>query len=243
MTREQRLATTFVEMADSLVDDFDVVELMVLLTERCVELLDASAAGLLLADGHGSLHLIAATSEALEMVELFQIQSDEGPCRDCFHRGDAVSTVDLAGAARRWPRFAPVAAEAGFRAAHAFPLRLRGEVLGALNLFRAEPIALQPPDISTAQALADVATIALLQSRALRDSHVVRDQLEGALNSRIAIEQAKGVVAAAASCGMDEAFGRLRRFARANQRGLSEVAQEIVEGTLDPDQMGGIRDH
>ena len=160
-----RLAQTFVELADSLVDDFDVVDLMVLLTERCVELLDANAAGLLLADAGGTLHLLAATSEAIETVELFQIQSDEGPCRDCFHSGAPVSALNLAEEGDRWPRFAPVAAAAGFRAAHAFPLRLRGRVLGAMNLFRTEPIALSASDIATARALTDVATIAVIQSQ------------------------------------------------------------------------------
>jgi GAF domain-containing protein len=237
VTREQRLASTFVELADSLVDDFDVVELMVLLTERCVELLDVSAAGLLLADRHGTLNLMAATSEALEMVELFQIQTDEGPCRDCFHDAQPVTSVDLAGDADRWPRFSPVATHAGFRAAHAFPLRLRGQVLGALNLFSAEPQTLGPLDISTAQALADVATIALLQDRAIRDSHLVRDQLEEALNSRITIEQAKGILAEHQGWGMDQAFGELRRFARTRQRRLVDVAQQIVAGTLRPDEI------
>ena len=140
---DTRLAQTFVELTDSLVEDFDVVDLMVLLTERCVELLDTAAAGLLLADSDGTLHLMAATSEATEAVELFQIQSDEGPCRDCFHLGRSVTTLNLEDENVRWPRFAPVAAAAGFRAAHAFPLRLRGRVLGAMNLFRTEPFALE----------------------------------------------------------------------------------------------------
>jgi transcriptional regulator with GAF, ATPase, and Fis domain len=232
VSREQRLATTFVELADSLVEDFDVVDLMVLLTERCVELLDAAAAGLLLADITGSLHLMAATNDALEMVELFQVQSDEGPCRDCFHSGIAVSTIDLAEDGDRWPRFAPVAAAAGFRAAHALPLRLRGQVLGALNLFRTEPVALTREDIATAQALADVATIALLQNRQAHDSHMVADQLQEALNSRIVIEQAKGILAERLGLGVDEAFTRLRRYARHSGRRLGEVADEVIDGTL-----------
>lgn len=237
VTREQRLSATFVELADSLVDNFDVVDLMVLLTERCVELLDASAAGLLLVDNAGTLRLMAATDEALEIVELFQIQSDEGPCHDCFHSGVQVSTLDLADDGNRWPLFAPVAAAGGFRAAHAFPLRLRGQVLGALNLFRAEPVALTRVDCATAQALADVATIALLQSRAIHDSRVVSEHLQEALESRIAVEQAKGIIAERLGCGMDEAFARLRRFARTGQRRLSDVAQEVVDGTLRPEEI------
>lgn len=236
VTREQRLATTFVELADSLVEDFDVVDLMVLLTERCVELLDAAAAGLLLTDITGSLHLIAATDDALEVVELFQVQSDEGPCRDCFHSGIAVSTIDLAADGDRWPRFAPVATAAGFRAAHALPLRLRGQVLGALNLFRTEPVALSAQDIATAQSLADVATIALLQNRQERDSQMVADQLQEALNSRIVIEQAKGIIAERLGVGVSEAFSRMRGYARSSGRRLGEVAREIIDGTLRPEE-------
>jgi GAF domain-containing protein len=238
MTREQRLTTTFVELADNLVDDFDVLDLMGLLAERCVELLDAAAAGLLLGDPDGGLRLVAATSEAIETVELFQIQSNEGPCRDCFHSGEPVICRDLLDAGDRWPRFAPVAMAGGFRAAHALPLRLRGRVLGALNLFRSEPGTLTPEDVATAQALADVATIALVQSRALHDSHVLVDQLQEALDSRVTIEQAKGVVAESLGCDMDEAFSRLRGHARRNRRRLAEVAAEVVLEDLSPRELG-----
>jgi len=234
MTKEQRLARTFVELADSLVDDFDVVDLMVLLTERCVELLDASASGLLLAGPRGALMVVAATSEAIETVELFQVQSDEGPCRDCFQSGVPVSVGDLTEQTERWPAFAPFAVTAGFRAADAVPLRLRGQVLGALNLFRTTPGTLRRSDIATAQALADVATISLLQSRAVHDNQVVAEQLEEALNSRIAIEQAKGILAARLDVSMDEAFSRLRRFARTGQSRLTDVAQQVIDGTLRP---------
>jgi GAF domain-containing protein len=232
ITREERLGRTFVEVADTLVDDFDIVDLLVLVAERCVELLDASAAGLLLADGRGVLHLMAATSEQTETVELFQIQNDEGPCLECFRSGVPVLVPDLAGESDRWPRFVPVATQAGFRAAHALPLRLRTATLGALNLFRAEPGRLSRPDVTTAQALADIATIAILQHQATSESRAVTEQLRSALDSRIAIEQAKGVIAERAGVDMAEAFARLRTYARANQRLLAEVAQEIVDGKL-----------
>lgn len=237
MTREQRLSRTFVELADTLVDDFDVVDLMVLLTERCVELLDASAAGLLLARVDGTLRVMAATSEAIGTVELFEAQNDEGPCRDCYHSGVPVSVTDLSDEAERWPRFSPVATSAGFRAAHALPLRLRGQVLGALNLFRTEPVPLSTSDIATGQALADVATISLLQSRALREVQTVAEQLEEALNSRVAVEQAKGVIAERLGIGMDEAFSRLRRFSRTRQSRLTDVAHEVIAGTLRPEEV------
>jgi GAF domain-containing protein len=241
VTREERLVRTLVQLADSLVDDFDVVDLTVLLTERCVELLDAAAAGLLLRGGQGGLNLMAATSEAAGAVELFQIQTDEGPCRDCILTGMPVNVADLAAETERWPRFAPVGVEAGFRAAHAVPMRLRTEVIGALNLFRLQPTMLARSDLTVAQALADIATIALLQSRAIYESQVVTDQLEEALQSRVLIEQAKGILAESGRVGMDEAFTRLRRFARSAQRHLADIAQEIVDGTLPPAEVLALR--
>ena len=230
--REERLGRTLVELADTLVDDFDVVDILVLVTERCVELLDASAAGLLLADAHGTLHLMAATNEAIELVEIFQLQNNEGPCLDCFRTGEPTLVPDLASEDDRWPSFAPVARAAGFRAAHAFPLRLRGTTLGALNLFLPEPGHLARPDVTTAQALADLATIAILQHRQAREAQALTDQLQAALESRITIEQAKGVLAERAGVDVSEAFARLRRYARDTQRLLSDVAEDIVDGTL-----------
>jgi GAF domain-containing protein len=235
------LARTLVELADSLVDDFDVVDLTVRLTEHSVELLDASAAGLLLVNGHGTLNLMAATNEATEVVELFQIQSDEGPCRDCIQTGAPVNVADLADEVDRWPAFAPVALHAGLRAVHAVPMRLRAQVLGALNLFRTEPVMLQRSDLAIAQALADIATIALVQSRTIHESHLVADQLEEALQSRIAIEQAKGVLAQSLGIGVDEAFARMRRFARSEQKRLADIAGEITEGTLRPQEVAGAK--
>jgi GAF domain-containing protein len=237
VTREQRLANTFVELADSLVEDFDVIDLMTLLTERSVELLDAAAAGLLLADASGHLRLIAATSEAAQTVELFQIQQEEGPCHDCFHSGTPVNVADLAADSSRWPSVAPFAVAAGFRTAHALPLRLRGEILGAMNLFRTEPVPLTASDLATAQALADVATIALIQSRVIHDSQILSDQLQEALQSRVLIEQAKGMLAERLGCGVDDGFIHLRRYARHQQRRLSQVAGDLLDGTLSAERL------
>lgn len=230
--REDLMTHTFVELADNLVDDFDVVELLALLGDRCVELFDAAAAGLVLTDAQGTLRLVAATSEAMEMVEIFQIQHAEGPCFDCYRGGEVVQVDDLTRSAERWPGFVPIATGSGFRSAHAFPLRLRGRVLGALNLFRTRVGGLGPADAAAAQALADVATIAVLQHRAARDAQSLADKLQLALNSRIAIEQAKGVIAESAGVDMEEAFARLRGHARSNRRLLSEVAEEVVEGGI-----------
>ncbi len=237
LSREERLTGTFVELADSLVDRFDIVDLLTVLAERSVEIFDVDAAGLLMSDAAGGLRLMAATSEAIHMVELMQLQADQGPCLDCFRSGAPVLVADLGEAEGRWPRFAPEAIAAGFRGVHALPLRLRGKVLGALNLFRTTPGGLDHADATAAQALADVATVALLQQRAVSEAQTLAEQLQDALNSRVAIEQAKGVLAAQAGLGMDEAFLQLRGYARAHQRLLTEVAEEVVAGRLTADAL------
>jgi transcriptional regulator with GAF, ATPase, and Fis domain len=236
-TREECLARTFVELADTLVDDFDLVEILALLVEKSVTLLDGSAAGVVVGDERGRLALMASTSKAMELVELFQVQNDEGPCFDCFHLGEPVIVGDLAAAEAQWPTFVPFAQSKGFAAAHAFPLRLRGRVLGAMNLFRSRPGILDPADVVVGQALTDIAAIAILQFRAARHAQVVTDQLQQALYSRVAIEQAKGMLAERAGVGMNEAFARLRRYARNHQRLLADVAGEVVSGALSPEDL------
>jgi transcriptional regulator with GAF, ATPase, and Fis domain len=220
----------FVEMADTLVDDFDLIDFLHVLTERCVQLLDVSAAGLLLTDGQNKLQVVAASSERTRLLELFQLQTDQGPCVDCFHTGTPVSVTDLPSAGR-WPRFTVAAAEVGFSAVHALPMRLRTEVIGALNLFDVTPGALDEGKLRIGQALADVATIGLLQQRAIHRRDMVTEQLQTALNSRILIEQAKGVLAERLRLPVDQAFTILRSGARSHNRRLSELAQAIVDGS------------
>jgi transcriptional regulator with GAF, ATPase, and Fis domain len=225
------LSETFVELTDTLVVGFDVIDFLHVLTNRSVQLLDVSAAGLLLADPRGELRVVAASSEAARLLELFQLQSDQGPCLDCFRTGQPVQAVDLAAESRRWPQFAPAARQAGFAAVHALPMRLREQVVGALNLFSADAGALAPVDIRVGQALADVATISLLQERSMRHSDTLNEQLQTALNSRVIIEQAKGKLAERLGVDMDEAFTMLRDRARTGNRRLSDVAQAFVDGT------------
>ena len=233
MSREERLVRTMVHLADTLVDEFDVVDLLSVLADRCVEVLDVAAAGIMLARAGGGLHVVASSSETSRTLELFEVQSAEGPCLDCYRLGHAVVNEDLATAVPRWPHFAPVALEAGFRSAHALPMRLRGNVIGALNFFRTGEGAIDEEDVTAAQALADVATIAILQHRVALEAQTLNEQLNFALNSRIAIEQAKGVLAEQAGIDVDEAFRRLRAHARHHNRRLVEVAQDVVEGDLD----------
>jgi GAF domain-containing protein len=225
----ERLATIFVEAADTLVDEFDLLDFMHMLVDRARSLVDAAAAGLMLADEHGRLEFLAGSDENVRLVELFQLQNDQGPCLEAFRTGQSVINVDLASATDRWPRFAPRAAEAGFRSVHAFPLRLRTQVIGALNIFGSSTGGdFDPTDVPVMQALADVATIGLMQERAIRRGEALTEQLQGALNTRIIIEQAKGALAQVLGISVDEAFRRIRAYARNNNRRLTEVAELTV---------------
>lgn len=223
-----RLAEVLVEMADTLVDDFDLIEFLQTVTARTAELADVSAVGLLLADHHGQLQFVAASDEATRLLELFQLQHREGPCLDAFVARAPVVNTDLSRATDRWSLFAPRATDIGFRSVHAIPLRLRHQVIGALNLFGTDTGTLGAPDVQVVQALADVATIGLLQERAIRRAEVLAEQLQGALSSRVVIEQAKGALARIHGIGVDEAFNRLRRYARQRNRKLSDVAHAVV---------------
>jgi transcriptional regulator with GAF, ATPase, and Fis domain len=225
------LSETFVELTDTMVADFDVIDFLHVLTDRSVQLLDVSAAGLLLADPRGELRVVAASSEAARLLELFQLQNQQGPCLDCYRTGQPVAAADLATAEQRWPRFATAARQAGFAAVQALPMRLREQVIGALNLFRADAGAFAPEDVRVGQALADVATISLLHERNVRRSDTLNEQLQTALNSRVVIEQAKGKLAERLGLDMDQAFGLLREYARARNLRLSDLAQAVIDGT------------
>jgi GAF domain-containing protein len=225
----ERLAGTFVSLADTLVDDFDVLDVLQALVGGCVDLLEAAAAGLLLADEQQQLRVAVASSERARLMDLFQIQNDEGPCLECYRSGEPVSADDLDGEQSPWPRFASAAKAEGFVSVLALPMRMRGHVVGALNLFgdsRTPPISERA--IPIAQCMADVATIAILQARLSRGRELLAEQLQMALNSRIAVEQAKGVLSAQLGIDPDEAFGLLRRRARDSRRRLVDVAEEVV---------------
>ena len=232
MTREALLAQTLVELADTLVDDFDVVDLLVKLADRCVEVLDVAAAGIMLASPEGNLRSVASSSEAVRMLELFELQAQEGPCLDSFRTGQPELNQALAAADGRWPHFAPVALAAGFQSVQAVPLRLRGNVIGALNLFHTDTRELTDADVNVAQSFADIATIAILQHRAARESQLVNEQLNHALNSRIVIEQAKGMLAERLDLTMEQGFSALRGYARNHNLRLADVANDIVTGAL-----------
>jgi transcriptional regulator with GAF, ATPase, and Fis domain len=232
MTREQRLSRVFVELADTLVAQFDVIDFLQNLIERSVELLGVDAAGLMLADQRGRLRLVVSSTESARLVEIFELQNSEGPCLDCFHSGRQVLNLDTAKMCARWPKFAAEATDLGFRSAHALPMRLRDEVIGAINLFGATSASLSRDDIAVGQAMADIATIGLLQERVARQKNVVAEQLQTALNSRVLIEHAKGVVAEGAQISPDQAFVVMRTHARDQNLRLTDVAAGVVDGSI-----------
>ena len=228
MISTQNLADVFVEIADTLVVDFDLIDFLHTLTDRAATVSGAEAVGLVLADHRGALRFMAASNEAGKALELFQLQAEEGPCRDCYLTKTPVVNADLAHAADRWPSFAPRAIEAGFESVHAFPMRLRDEVIGALNIFGTASTRFDAADTRIVQALADIATIAILQERTLRRSESLTEQLQGALNSRIVIEQAKGALAQREGISVDAAFELIRQRARSSNQRLADVARALL---------------
>ncbi|PRY39568.1 GAF and ANTAR domain-containing protein [Umezawaea tangerina] len=235
--RDQRLADTFVSLADTLVADFDVLDFLGLLTERAVELLEVDAAGVILSDQRGGWRPAAGSSEHAELVEVLAAQTREGPCLDCVRTGEVVASADLVAEQDRWPLFAPAAVEAGFRAACALPMRLRDDIIGALTLLHVEPITIDDSTVALGRALADIATIGILQQRAVRREEVVSEQLQAALHHRTVVEQAKGVLAEVGGLDMNQSYVLLRDYARAHQLRLSDLARDVATGAVDAADM------
>ena len=231
LTREALTATTFVELVDALVGDFDVIDVLTGLSSRCVELLSASAAAILLADDNGRLRVVGASDDQVKLLELFQLQNEQGPGLDCYATGTVVSHPDLEHGSP-WPIFAAQSVAEGFPSVCAVPLRLQNVVLGCLNLFMSEPVRLSDADVVLARALADVASIAIVHDQATREAAIREGRLQHALNSRIVIEQAKGMIAERCRVDMDAAFRALRTFARNSNRGLTDLAAAVVAGTV-----------
>jgi GAF domain-containing protein len=229
-TREELLVRAFVTLADSLVTDYDMIDLLQTLVDEATELFDAAASGIILGPDADHLEVVVSTSERSRFVGLMQLRAGEGPCVEAVTTGAVVSVADTKEIAHRWPRFAAEAAEAGYASVHAIPLRLRGQILGSLNLFRNHEGALNEADAIAAQALADVATISVLQERSVRDRSIVAEQLRRALDSRIVIEQAKGVISQSRGLDMDAAFQLIRGHARNRRVAIAIVATEVVEG-------------
>ena len=227
---ELEVIRSFTAFADRLVDDFDLLELTTQLTEDCARLLNIAAAGLLLADAGGTLHVLAATSEQARRLEVFQLQREEGPCLDCYRTGLPVTVPDLTADLNRWPRFSAVAAEQGFTSVHAIPMRLRGHRLGALGLFGSGTGELNVGDLSLARGLAHVASIAIVHDNRILDNVNLLTGLQAAVASRATLELAKGVLGEICSIDAQEAFDRLRGYADAHHRGLTDVAREVVSG-------------
>jgi GAF domain-containing protein len=234
MTREADVVRSLVEMADTLVDDYDVVDLLTGLTNRCATLLGASAAGVMLASPAGGLRLVASSSEAMRVLELFELQAEEGPCLDAFRTGESVQQEDLQAGRGHWPFFAAAATQVGFLSATALPLRLRDVTLGALNMLSVSREPMPEADLIVARAFADLAALSIVQYRTSVEAQRLNEQLSSALTSRVVIEQAKGVISERAGVSLAEAFARLRAYSRQRNLHLTDVARAATDGTLDP---------
>lgn len=226
---QQRVTNAFVQLSDTLVIDFDVVEFLQTVLVRSVELLAADDGGLMLADADGHLKVMTATTDGVRLMELFELQAAEGPCVDCFRTGEQVLNVDPDGMVANWPRFGPIAAAAGYRYVHALPLHYRGQVLGAMNLFCSDKNPFSPDGIALGQGLADIATIGLLQQRRNHERLSLTEQLQTAWSTRVVIEQAKGVLAERHQTSLDDAFTTMRRQARNERRPLTAIARIVLE--------------
>jgi GAF domain-containing protein len=227
LVSDRQVAQTIVELADSLVERFDSIEFLHVLTERCVEVLAVDAAGILLTDDRGVLKLVAASSELVRPLVQFPLQGEEGPSEQCVHSGQTTRCPDLRAEPQRWPRFSAVATRLGFAAVDAVPMRLSEDVIGSLTLFRTSPGRLPAELGALAQSFANVATISLLQVRAVRQNQVLADQLQAALANRVTIEQAKGVLTERLQIGVADAFSLMRNYARNSGQLLSDVAQQV----------------
>jgi GAF domain-containing protein len=234
MSREADVVRSLVEMASALVDDYDVVDLLTGLADRCVSLLGVSAAGVMLASPEGSLGLVASSSEAMRLLELFELQAQQGPCLDAFRTGERVEHQNLDAGSGRWPSFAAAGLQAGFQSASALPLRLREATIGAMNLLSTTRTPMDEADVIVARAFADLAALSIVQHQAAAEAQRLNEQLSAALTSRVVIEQAKGVISERAGIQLDEAFSRLRTHARNHNLRLTDVARAAIDGTLDP---------
>jgi GAF domain-containing protein len=228
-SREARASAAFIALTDTLVADFDLVDLLHVLIDACTDLLETDAGGLLLIDGRGDLRLMASSVEDLDVVEVVQLSASAGPCFDCFRTGEPVSVGDIEQDGASWPDFQRLAVRQGYRSVHATPMRLRGQVIGSLNLFSRKVGVLPREDVALAQSLTDVATIAILQERGTRRLEDVGRQLQGALESRVVVEQAKGLVAESLGVDLDRAFTLLRQHARSTNQNLHDVATAVTQ--------------
>jgi transcriptional regulator with GAF, ATPase, and Fis domain len=230
---QDQVLETFVHLADTLVADYDVIEFLNYLIERCIMLSDIDEAGVMLTDPHGHLHAVAASTERVQLLELFELQNHDGPCLDAFRTGNPVTAADLHEHLEQWPTYAAEAISNGFNSSHSVPMRLRNETIGAINLLRLHIGALTEADQKLVNALADIATIGVLQERRTSEATTTADGLQHALNSRVRIEQAKGVLAERWKITIDQAYDRLRRYARHHQLGVTVVAEQIVRAEID----------
>ena len=232
MTRDARTSETFADLAEVLVSDYDLADLLHRLADSCVAVCDAAGAGIVVADQYGQLCDMAYSSEDIRRLERFQLLNDEGPCVECYRTGRLVEEPELA-SMRRWPRFSAEAASIGIESARALPLRLHGRTVGALNLFHSEPGHSPVSVLRAAQALADLAVVGIVLSNSGSSMHsTAESKIRTALQERSDVERAKGFLAENGGLPMDDAFERMRAYAEGRGLGLTSVARDLISRSL-----------
>jgi GAF domain-containing protein len=229
----ERVAEVCVELSDTLVPHFTPLDHLSTLCERCVELLDITAAATVLSDRPDDRFVVAVAPERSRLREVLAVAATEGPGTDLGGTGQCVLSDAFQDEVDRWRAFGRAATAAGFESAHALPLRCRAEVVGMLALLHEHPHRVSDADHHLGQLLADTATIGLLQHRAVSTAEGVQAQLQCALTSRVLIEQAKGVLAQQGHVDVDDAFHVMRRYARAHNLRLVDVARTVTTGHTD----------
>jgi hypothetical protein len=218
---------TFIELTDVLVAEVDLHRAAVL----CAELLDVHGAGVLALDEDKALTSVAASGETAALLIRLEVDHDQGPGVDALRGGDLVECADLGAGELRWPRFAPLAVAAGMGAAYGMPCRLRDTTVGALTLYRTAVGALPPERVEVGRGLANTVALGVAAHRG-REQGLRVEQLQGALNSRVIIEQAKGMLAERAGLSVDEAFAVMRVHARNSGTKIRDVARQVLSGAL-----------
>lgn len=235
VSRERKVSELYVRLSDTLVSGYDVSEFLQMLVEGCKDVLEVDVVGVLLEKRDGELSVSAASDEEMRTLEALELQTRGGPCFDAYTQQQQVVVEDLEACRDRWPQFVEKALDLGFRCGHAFPLRRREDTLGALDMYKEAPAPFTEDDVHLAQSLADIATIAIVNQRTVRDAEILAEQLQTALHSRVLIEQAKGVLAGREGISPEEAFDRIRRHCRNSHETMRDVSRQVVDEGFLPD--------
>ncbi len=232
MINQRALLEAYESFGRALLRPYEIGDVLYRLTDQVVEVLDIDGSGVCLAPNGGGLQLLSATDHHVAAIEDTQLTAGTGPILSAYETGEQVRVDDLVDA-NDWPEFTRFAVDRGMRAVASLPMPVDERRIGALDLFRAEAHVWTDEEMQAAQGLANMASAYVLNHQALSESRTLAGQLQTALDSRIIVEQAKGLLAGRHGLTPNDAFGRLRQYARARGDRLHDVCRHVVEGTLD----------